>query len=243
MGEKIYRLHYRGQLQDNVSMGQLQEATDQCVRLAEQAKGQGRILTAALYQADRMLFFYYEALGEPLPVAEPLSLEKEVFLPESGEDKQTTCIRPEELLVPLCPLLQIWPGQKGDRHWVYMYHIYYHSIPEDVESWNRDRKPKMRRGRIAFLREDKLFSYVYFHKAIVEEGLLMGDRYQSIALHENILFSYFEEPKTMVNVKNEPEGESRVIEDWMAADPESHFIHMPEGKGGNFMFLPALFAV
>ena len=111
MGEKIYRLHYRGQLQDNVSKRQLQEAADQCVQLTGQAKKQGRILTAALYQADMMLFFYYEALGEPLPVTEPFSLENEVFLPESGEDKQTTCIRPEELLAPLCPLLQAWPGQ------------------------------------------------------------------------------------------------------------------------------------
>ena len=243
MDEKIYRLHYRGQLQDNVSMGQLQEATEQCVRLVEQAKEQGRILTAALYQADRMLFFYYEAVGKPLPVAEPISLGEGQLPPESGEDIQTTCIHPEDLLLPLSRLLQTWPGQRGDRYWVHMYHIYYHSIPEDVESWNRDRKPKMRRGRIAFLREDKLFSYVYFHKAIGDEGLLMGDRYQSIALHENILFSYFEEPKTMVNVKNDPDGVSKVIEEWMAADPESHFIHMPEGKGGNFMFLPALFAV
>lgn len=241
MGGKIYRLHYRGQLQEKVSQGQIQEAAKACARQVEQAKEQGRILTASLYQADRMLFFYYEALGEPLPVTEPLSLGEGQLLPESGEDMQTTCIHPDELLAPMQPLLQVWPGQKGDRHWVHMYHIYYHNIPEDVESWNRDRKPEMRRGRIAFLREDKLFSYVYFHRAIVEEGLLMGDRYQSIALHENILFSYFEEPKTMVNVRNEPDGVSRVIEDWMAVDPESHFIHMPEGKGGNFMFLPALF--
>jgi hypothetical protein len=30
----------------------------------------------------------------------------------------------------------------------------------------------------------------YHHKAIVDEGLWYGDKYQSIALHENILFSY-----------------------------------------------------
>ena len=124
-----------------------------------------------------------------------------------------------------------------------MYHIYYHSVPKSVEEWKREGVPEKRRGRIAFVREDKLFSYTYFHKAIVDEGLLLGDKYQSIALHENILFSYFEEPKHMVNIREEAEKESEIIKDWLAVDPESHFIHMPEGEGENFMFLPALFAL
>lgn len=33
------------------------------------------------------------------------------------------------------------------------------------------------------------------------------------------------------------------IKDWLAVDPESHFIHTKEGLGENFMFLPALFAL
>ena len=32
-------------------------------------------------------------------------------LPESGEDVQLTCLRPEELLEPLAAYLQVWPGQ------------------------------------------------------------------------------------------------------------------------------------
>ena len=39
------------------------------------------------------------------------------------------------------------------------------------------------------------------------------------------------------------EEESKVIESWMEGDPESHFIHMPQGGGDNFMFLPAFFAM
>jgi hypothetical protein len=201
-----------------------------------------------------MLFFYYEALGEQLAVAEPLSLKSDgacaqgsscgsVCIPESGEDVQTTCVPPDELLAAFAPLLQVWPGQQKDRLWVHMYHIYYHSIPESVEGWKRAAVPEKRRGRISFLRDDKLFSYIAFHKAIVDEGLLTGDKYQSIALHENILFSYFEEPKTFVNVKNDTSQESRVIGEWMAVNPESHFIHVPEGQGENFCFLPALFAL
>ena len=130
---------------------------------------------------------------------------------ESGQDMQTTCLYPEAALVPLSPFLQVWPGQHDDRLGEHMYHIYYHSVPKSVEEWKREGVPEKRRGRIAFVREDKLFSYTYFHKAIVDEGLLLGDKYQSIALHENILFSYFEEPKHMVNIREEAEKESEII--------------------------------
>ena len=275
MAEKIFRLHYRGQLSEDISFDRLEDAVQECMENVRRAQADGRVLTAALYQCDRMLFFYYEAVGEPLPVAEPAALagsvvmaehtavtgpgvlaeadtvtelrsvgfDGQTVLAESGEDVQTTCVRPGELLMPLESFLQLWPGQKGDRLWVHMYHIYYHSVPENPEQWKRTAVPEKRRGRIAFLRDDKLFSYTYFHKAIVDEGLLTGDKYQSIALHENILFSYFEEPKTFVNVQNDTSRESQVINDWLAVDPESHFIHMPQGEGENFMFLPALFAM
>lgn len=96
---------------------------------------------------------------------------------------------------------------------------------------------------LPFLRDSKLFSYVYYHKGLVDEGLICGDRYQSIALHENILFSYFEEPRGSVNIKKDYEHESKVLEEWLAIDPESHFIHMPEGEGANFMFLPEVLAL
>lgn len=262
MTPKIYRLHYRGQLREDMPSGSLDREIQECIQNVRRAQVEGKILTAALYRSDRMLFFYYEAVGEPLVVAEPAALaghtavkdhcpqaedaavsDGQAALAESGEDVQTTCPRPEELLLPLESFLQVWPGQHGDRLWVHMYHIYYHSVPESTEQWKRIRVPEKRRGRIAFLRDDKLFSYTYFHKAIVDEGLLTGDKYQSIALHENILFSYFEEPKTFVNVQGDVSKESRVMEDWLAVDPESHFIHMPQGKGENFMFLPALFAI
>jgi len=263
MASKIYRLHYRGQLRENVSSDSLEDAVQKCTDNVRRAQADGKVLTAALYRSERMLFFYYEALGEPLMVTESAAVREGAAAsasekaelpesvsasgmqaaPESGEDVQTTCIRPEELLASLNPFLQLWPGQKDDRLWVHMYHIYYHSVPESPEQWKRAAVPEKRRGRIAFLRDDKLFSYTYFHKAIVDEGLLEGDKYQSIALHENILFSYFEEPKTFVNVRGDASGESQVIKKWLAVDPESHFIHMPQGKGENFMFLPALFVV
>lgn len=76
-----------------------------------------------------------------------------------------------------------------------------------------------------------------------DEGLWYGDKYQSIALHENILFSYFEEPKAITNIQGDLEKQSEAIKEWLKVIPEDHFIHMPEGNGENFMFIPAYFAL
>lgn len=227
--QQIYRLHYRAQLKENINIEQINTVVEHCKENIRKFQCEGLILTAALYYHNQMLFLYYEAIGK-------------VPNMEKSESLQTTCVLPSDFLEPLAPFLREWPGQEETRLWVYMYHIYYHSKPTTIESWKRTYTPELRRGRIAFLRAEKLYSYIYYHKAIVDEGLLQGDKYQSIALHENILFSYFEEPKTMVNIQGNDEP-SKVIEDWLAVDPESHFIHMPEGNGENFMFLPALFAM
>jgi len=219
----INRLHYRAKLAPGQRDTLSPEALAPCLANIRTLQREGRLLTAALYLAhtddiEDTLFLYYEDAS-----AEGL-------------------LSPEDFMMPLDDKLRIWPDLKADRKWVQMHHIYYHQEAMDAEHWKRAQVPDMRRGRIAFLYPDKLFSYVYYHKAIVDEGLLKGDKYQSIALHENVLFSYFEEPKTFVNIRNE-ETESKVIEDWLAVDPESHFIHTKEGLGENFMFLPALFAL
>ncbi len=150
MASKIYRLHYRGQLKEDYSADELEDAVQACVHNVRRAQADGKALTAALYRSGRMLFFYYEAIGEPLAVTEPIAIAEGTspaesaaamrdvavsgrpVLPESGEDVQLTCLRPEELLEPLAAYLQVWPGQKSDRLWVHMYHIYYHSVPEST---------------------------------------------------------------------------------------------------------------
>lgn len=68
----------------------------------------------------------------------------------------------------------------------------------------------------------------------MDEGKHAGDKYQCIALHENILFSYYEEPRTNVNLCGEQGAESEALKGWMAADPESHF---NRGKAGSDNFL------
>lgn len=217
MKNQINRFHYRGSLNREYTEAELSEALNDCKSsVTELIKG-GRIMTAALYHYKHMLFLYCETIGEE--------------------------IHPGQYCGALSPFMQEWPGVEENRLWVSMYHIYYHAVPEGVEDWKRPSAPALRRGRIAFLYPEKLFSYIRHHLDIVDEGLLTGDKYQSIALHENILFSYFEEPKTMINIRRDTSLESEVIKDWLYADPESHFVHLPECLGENFMFLPAYFAL
>ena len=73
----------------------------------------------------------------------------------------------------------------------------------------------------------------------MQEGLLRGDKYQYISLHENILFSYYEEPRNNVNLSGKDE-DSKVIEGWMKADPESHFDHDIIGTESNFLIIDPL---
>lgn len=212
----IIRRHYRASIKKESDVVEI--ITD-CIRHDTQrvaaAIAAKKCLTVALYRHEDMLFLYYEALEEKL------------------------C--PTELFPVLSKELNLWPEKDGLTPWAYMYHIYYHAIPESEKHWERHGK-KIRRGRIAYLFPETIFSYTYWHKAIVDEGLLEGDMYQSIALHENILFSYFEEPKIFTHIKKECKEESRVINDWLAVDPERHFDHSLSGKD-NFLLIEEVFSM
>ena len=150
----------------------------------------------------------------------------------------------DRVMADLNPYLKSWPEEDGDVFFAPMINVYYHHIPEnEAEKWEYERTTdkKERIGRIAFVFPEKLPSYVMYHNAIVEEGLLKGDKYAYISMHENILFSYYEEPRNNVNIKNSEE-ESKVIQDWLAVDPESHFDRV-KAKGSNFLVIDCLFSV
>lgn len=208
----IYRKNYRTCILEGKK---LEDVLKQDKLVVEEAIKSQKCLTVALYRHENMLFLYMEVLEEELT--------------------------PIELFPELSKLLALWPQREGMTPWAYMYPIYYHAIPESIDAWKRDEK-KIRRGRIAYLKEDKLFSYVYHHKAIVDEGLLEGDRYQFIALHEDILFSYFEEPKQFTHINYQSNEPSKAIEEWIKADPESHFNHELSGEE-NFLLLPEIFSM
>ena len=214
----VYRCHDRAQL--IAAPDQLKnwnEISEACKTEAEKLVHDGRMMAAGLYIYGRQLFLYYEALGE-----------------EFG---------PEEFMRPMDAVLSPWPQKEETARWAKMYPVYWHCEPRNEADWRRTPKPLCRRGRIAYLKQDTMFEYVYHHFAIVKEGLLRGDKYMSIALHEDVLFSYFEEPRSSVNIRRTDEGESKAIRGWQDVNPESHFIHLPGSEGQNFLLLPDVFTV
>ena len=207
----IYRKEYRACLKENIDEQGLKKI---CDRIS--SKKNKDFLEVYLYRHNKMLFLYYEARVEDT--------------------------NPEFFLSDLNIFLETWPEEKGLTHWAYMYPVFYQQIPtEDEEAWIRERKGyKTKIGRIAFLKEEKLFSYVYWHTAIVKEGLMKGDKYQYISLHENVLFSYYEEPRNNVNLSGREE-ESLAIKEWISLDPGSHF-ELDKTDGQHFKVLePILF--
>ena len=216
MSKPVYRCHYRGRLEDS-DAAQLVDLLQQCEQNAQQLINDGALMTAALYYYGNQLFLYYEAVGEE--------------------------IRPECFMAPLHPVLSQWPQKEDTCDWALMYNVFWHDAPKDNEDWKRSVPPERRRGRIAWLKHDTMFRYVYHHFAIAEEGILQGDRYQSIALHEDILFSYFEEPRTPGNLRRDTTLQSQTIQAWLDVNPESHFIPLPGSNGSNFLLLPQYFAL
>ena len=216
MSKPVYRCHYRGRLEE-ADAAQLVDLLQQCEQNAQQLINDGALMTAALYYYGNQLFLYYEAVGEE--------------------------IRPERFMAPLHPVLSQWPQKENTCDWALMYNVFWHDAPKDDEDWKRSVPPERRRGRIAWLKHDTMFRYVYHHFAIAEEGILQGDRYQSIALHEDILFSYFEEPRTPGNLRRDTTLQSQTIQAWLDVNPESHFIPLPGSNGSNFLLLPQYFAL
>lgn len=241
----IIRNHYMAQvkseyLRDGEGGGAVEAAAEECRACAEKLIAEGRLLTAALYHYRNMLFLYYEEVMEEEDAKERKS---SMLKMQEHQERKAADLTPGVFMGAFEKMLEKWPQDGALTSWIKMFHIYYHNEPKSVEQWQQGRHPEHRRGRIAKLREDKLFEYVFHHVAIVNEGLLTGDKYQSIALYGDMLFSYFEEPKKFVNIKEDYEHESQAINDWLAVDPESHFIPFPEANGSNFYIIPEYFAV
>lgn len=204
----LFRKEYRACLKENIDEAVWKNALTVAKNMLNDA-----FLEVMLYRKNSMLFLYFE---------------------ERTEEND-----PEVFFSMLNEYLETWPEENGLRHWAYMYPIFYQQIPDSEKDWIAERNVgKTKVGRIAFLKEEKLFSYTYYHKALVDEGLLKGDKYQYISLHENILFSYYEEPRNNVNLSGK-DAESEVIGQWLALDPGSHF-ETWKTDGKHFEPLPAI---
>ncbi len=219
----IRRSQYRCSFKLLTDENALMDILDRCKKEASEQIGSCRLCNVSFYRYENMGFLYVE---------------------EIVKEKTDKPFDVDEMMADLKPFLKPWPEEEGDVFFVPMINVYYHHIPDaDIDKWESERTTaqKERVGRVAFVFPDKLPSYVMHHNAIVEEGLLKGDKYAYISMHENILFSYYEEPRNNVNIKDSDE-ESKVIGNWLAVDPESHF-DREKAQGKNFLVIPCLFTI
>lgn len=219
--ETVERLHYRAKIKKNVSEGEIKRAIEADRHLSESAHNlialsRKGLLTEAMFIYTDMLFLYMETVDAD--------------------------ISPVELWPTLSKLLYLWPEEKENTPFARMNLVFYFAKPEGLDDYTRKTAPLERRGRIAFLKPETMFNYVYTHTALVREGALMGEKWQSIALHENVLFSYLEDPRLKeINVKRDPSLQSTVIKEWLDMNPAAHFDRIDPGN--DFLFIPCLYDI
>ena len=216
----IRRLQYRCSFKHGAD---ITSALSACKEKVIEYVNSGKLCNVSFYRHEDMGFLYFE---------------------EIVSSAEAPAFNIEQLMADMKPFLKTWPREEGDVLFVPMINVYYHHVPdEDIDAWEYERTTALqtRIGRIAFVYPDKLPSYVMHHTAIVNEGLWKGDKYAFISMHENILFSYYEEPRNNVNI-SDTEKESEAIAAWMAVDPESHFDRV-KARGENFLVIPCLFTI
>lgn len=238
--KNIIRRQYRATLKQEIDETAFAEAADQSKFAASKAVENAEVLTCGLFRYNRMIFLYMEVIIDD----EHYESDSDDNASAAGAGTASNATRPSVLFPELTGFLCKWPEMDGENEWVEMVPAFWFDSPVSLDQWKRKQAPDERCARIAVVYPDKLLSYLCHHQAIVKEGLLKGDRYQSIAFHENILFSYFETPRDreVVNIKKSDET-SAAIAEWEKADPESHFHSLPEANGGNFFVISTVFAV
>lgn len=240
----VERASYRAVLRDDASEEALEAAVAAAASDARARVHEGELLTAGLYRYHNQLFLYLEHIyegqggGEDGVASRPNLVPKRCALPDFAAIRRAPAVWRwlDGLLVP-------FPGLRGLEPWAYMCPVFWFDEPTTPESYLRRPAPDERCGRIAVLQPDKLMDYVCHHQAIVREGRLVGDRFQFISIHDDVLFSYFERPRD--RGKRNTTGSqwpSSEITRWLAVDPASHFDHFPEANGDDFLVIEPLFS-
>lgn len=163
------------------------------------------VMTAQLYRHGDLVFLYAETLGAPAD--------------------------PEALVPALSGALAPWPTPEGTTTWVPLVEVFHFNAPVDADHWRRKTPPDQRLGRVAFLRPEKVASYVYYHYQLQEERAFGGGKYESIWLLGTLLFQYKERP-----VDTEPPVVAGALAtrgtpaDWTQARMDLHFRPWPDGS-------------
>lgn len=169
-GDAVFRQVFRGHLGNDSHRGaghDAQACSETETHLQTQIDA-GRLLTASLFRHGQRLFFYVEAIATPADI--------------------------EALMAPLSSQLAPWPGGDHPRHWVPMTDIFHYHRCLGERQWRRKTPPAERTARVLRLRPEMASSYIFLHYQLQEEKPAIGDKYGLIALHEDLMFFYAEEP-------------------------------------------------
>lgn len=164
----------------------------------------GELMTIAGFRWNRQLFLYYECIGRD--------------------------IHPDEMFGSMAPMLENWPGQAVKRQWIPMVDVFHFNEPVSFEHWIRKQPVERRAGRVAHLKPEMMASYIYYHFQLQEERAFLGDKYEIIAMHENLLFGYQEFPKVI----EEPAAPRKLNtsgtpENWSDSRMDLHFQAWEDG--------------
>ncbi|KRE93438.1 hypothetical protein ASG89_07810 [Paenibacillus sp. Soil766] len=178
---------------------------------AQRLVAQGELMTATAFVWRENLFLYYECMS------------REVF--------------PDEVAGAAEPFLKEWPGHAEPRKWILMIDVFHFNEPASAEHWLRKEPVVSRVGRIAHLKPEMMSSYIYYHYQLQEERAFHGEKYEMIAMHENLLFGYQEFPKVI----EEPVVRGRLStkgtpENWSDSRMDLHF--QPWEEDGHLYFKP-----
>lgn len=205
----IKRMIYRAEWQEGLQSEGVNalQISDQANRLVEQ----GDLMTAAAFIWNEQLFLYYECV-----------------------DRQ---VEPDEIAAAAVPFLKDWPGQAKPRKWIRMVDVFHFNEPASYDHWLRKQPIERRVGRVAHLKPEMISSYIYYHYQLQEERAFHGDKYEIIAIHENLLFGYQEFPKVI----EEPVVPGRLATKgtpvpWEDSRMDLHF--QPWEEDGHLYFKP-----
>ncbi|WP_240941503.1 hypothetical protein [Paenibacillus sp. HB172176] len=186
----MYRYHYRAQLRFDI------EPQSYFRETLPQLRARMKEIEAShlsLFSEGSCLFLYYESPNEE--------------------------VDPRFLFAGCEAALEQWPGENMTREWVPMMDIFHYQMPFGDVDWRPASKKSAKPfARIARLKPDKVASYVFYHYQYQEEKPGDGDKYGIIALNENLLFFYSEQPATIAAPPYEGMlATSATPRDWAAA--------------------------
>lgn len=165
----ISRKIYRGIWKEGQAAAGLQALQEDIH--AKQLVQDGVLMTAAAFSWQNNVFLYYECISEQV---EPANV--------AGAAGQ---------------YLIDWEGEAAPRKWIEMIDVFHFNEPAGYEHWLREAAVERRGGRVAHLKREKVASYIYYHYQLQEERAFHGNKYDIIAMHENLLFGYQEFPSVV----------------------------------------------